>query len=364
MFFRYVTVIFFLLFVGSFAAYPSKASGRRLHLQRDRLSLGYRRRLQIAFDKLSTWSEANDVSLRSALKTAADANRLLINYCQSCYDDGSAYWLALYAVLAVQTMIRPLKGALRGAWDSLQTWRLSMPVLSRVPLRLEVVEALSHYSIMAALSLDTGRGPQWLLLAALIRTFFFGLLRPKEFFGLEIADVRVPCAGAFRRLRSAVVVVRDPKNRAHGGRLQARLLRDDRCVLWLTWALQSLPASGRMWPFPRELFVKLFKQGLVYLELDRVGFSLGSFRAGGATALLEDGMPISQIKYCGGWSADKTLSSYLQEAESALTLINLSPAAAARLERLLVQLAHLDAPPPISATQLLSQWTRPRRWPC
>ena len=358
----YCAICFFLALIFTCEGAVAPKAPRALNLQRDRLSLGYRRRLQVAVHMLESWANSNGFNLRGSIKSVKLINELLVSYCQFCYDSGKAYWVALYAVLGIQTIARALKGQLRAAFDSLQTWKLSMPIHSRLPLRHEIVVALSHYSIMAALSLDTGRAEVWLLFAGVLRLFFFGLLRPKEFLSLDRKDVRLPSAGAFRNLSSGVVIVRDPKNRAHSGRLQARLLRDPACVAWLSWVLALLPDSSRIWPYSCEVFIQLFQRALSFFELGATGFSLGSFRAGGATALLESGMAISQIKFCGGWSADKTLCSYLQEAESALTLIQLSASAAHRLEKALTALSHLELPPPVAPATLLQQWIRPRPW--
>ncbi len=62
----------------------------------------------------------------------------------------------------------------------------------------------------------------------------------------------------------------------------------------------------------------MFKIALAFFKLDKCGFSLGSFRVGGANNLLEQGLG------AGGWAAKCTLSHYLQEAEAAPTLLSLS----------------------------------------
>ena len=77
-----------------------------------------------------------------------------------------------------------------------------------------------------------------------------------------------------------------------------------------------------------------------FYGIDQLGFTLSSFRAGGATGMLEDGVPVAVIKYSGGWSADKSLASYLQEAESALALLRISDVAAARLKLALREFVH------------------------
>ena len=71
----------------------------------------------------------------------------------------------------------------------------------------------------------------------------------------------------------------------------------------------------------------------------------GSLRAGGATHLLESGTPVATIRFQGGWAGKKSLASYLQEAESAATLLDLSEDQARQLERVLHEFSFLSEPP-------------------
>ena len=62
------------------------------------------------------------------------------------------------------------------------------------------------------------------------------------------------------------------------------------------------------------------------------GFTPASLRAGGATHLLETGVPISNIRFAGCWASEKAMSVYLQEAEAASTLLSMSGSSVDRLE--------------------------------
>ena len=306
---------------------------RNLDLQRDRLSAGYRLRLRKALSLLQSWVEGKGVPFLSLGADAFRTSQLLSDFSQFCYSTGRAYWVALYATLGVQTIWRQLRGNIRVAWDALQTWKLSRPVISRVPLRMEVITCLSHYALMASVWLDPGRAAVWATFAGILRLAFHGLMRPRELFDLKRGDIRLPSPGAFRNLQAGVIVIRDPKNRANAGRLQTRLLRDDLCLRWTSWLLAGTPSDAYVWPFSKDMLGKCLLGALTYFGIQDLGFTLSSFRAGGATALLESGVPVSTIKHSGGWSADKTLSSYLQEAEAALAMIRISDTSARQLER-------------------------------
>jgi hypothetical protein len=261
-------------------------------------------------------------------------------------------------VLFIQTEFRHLMGKLRVAWDSVATWRMSCTIRSRVPLRFEILLALSHYALLAAFIFERERLPAWLAFASVIRFGFRALLRPKEMFGMCKHHVRVPQPGAFGNLKCAVATVIDPKNRAALGRVQVRLVRDAATVRWMTWYMKGLGPDEKFWPFAPSTFNSLLQQGLKFFGLDGLGITPSSLRAGGATSLLEEGRSIAEIRFAGGWSAEKTLSAYLQEAEAALTLLNIEPLQARRLERTLVAFEFLCEPPPCRLQSILQTWAQ------
>ena len=67
-----------------------------------------------------------------------------------------------------------------------------MPVSSRVPVRLEIVEALAYVACLFALHFDSRLAPFWIRFAACLRFAFFGLLRPKELFRMQNKHIMVP----------------------------------------------------------------------------------------------------------------------------------------------------------------------------
>ena len=87
------------------------------------------------------------------------------------------------------------------------------------------------------------------------------------------------------------------------------------------------------------------QEALGFFGLSGLGFCCASFHAGGATGLLESGVPISQIKFSGCWASEKAMSAYLQEAESAATLLSIPDHAARRLEKFLRELSFAASPP-------------------
>jgi hypothetical protein len=86
----------------------------------------------------------------------------------------------LYAILAIQHEHRQLKDCFRHAWDSVFTWHRMEGTQSRLPVRTEVVQALCHFSLVAALSLELSQAAQWLGFGVCLRTAFHALLQPRS----------------------------------------------------------------------------------------------------------------------------------------------------------------------------------------
>ncbi len=96
---------------------------------------------------------------------------------------------------------------------------------------------------------------------------------------------------------------------------------------------------------------------MAFLGLESLKLSPASFRAGGATALLEQGLPPNQILFRGGWTAESSLRSYLQEAEAAASYLSLEEPTVRRLEHLLKSYSACRWPPSVPYSRIREQWT-------
>ena len=331
-----------------------------INLQQDRVSAGYRNRIGKAGALFVCWAGNQGIEprlLAQLPENVPELNRLLVGFAQHCWDTGKAEWTARYAILWFQLHFRSLKGHLRLAWDSLFSCKALEGVRSRVPMRIEIVGALSYFSVLAGCFLDPQNFLDWIAFGVAIRTAFAGLLRPAELFSLRRKSVLLPSRLAFRFLDVGVLSIEEPKNKASGASRQVRLVRDRSALQWLVWYATNLPMEGPLWPFGAARFNTLLKDALRFYALNGLGLTAGSLRAGGATHLLEIGVSVGEIKFLGGWSAERMLCHYLQTAESAATLLALSPTQASRLSGGLDLLGFLEAPPKISVTQLRKAWT-------
>ena len=158
---------------------------RGVILQEARLSAPYRRRLASGAAALAEWASQTGRLIGRELASGPAANEFLIAYIQHVFDTGGPVWLPTHAILAVQTARRDLKGLLRPAWDSIQSWRLMSPVHSRAPLPVALLEGLRIFAVLAAASLDKQSAASWWNFAAVCGGMFWGLLRPGELFDLK-----------------------------------------------------------------------------------------------------------------------------------------------------------------------------------
>jgi hypothetical protein len=72
--------------------------------------------------------------------------------------------------------------------------------------------------------------------------------------------------------------------------------------------------------------------------------------------MLEKGEAMEKIRFAGCWTSEKAMSAYLQEAESAATLLSLSRRQVASVQSFLAQTEVLVAPPAVPARALRCQW--------
>ena len=176
---------------------------------------------------------------------------------------------------------------------------------------------------------------------------FFALLRPKELFQLTKACLKLPIGPLLGGSRVAVASILDPKNRAFMGRLQVRIIRDSACIDWLLWYASCLPPSALLWPFSEHSFRTCLTACCEFYDVAHLKLTPASLRAGGATLMLEQGYPLSTIKFAGSWASDKAMSCYLQEAESASVMLSLNRSQLHRLEKALLEFRILEHPPQV-----------------
>ena len=320
------------------------------NLQNSRLSRQYQLRLFQAGQLLFQFCLSTSRDPVVLVSNAKLANEFLIAFIQHLFQTRRPLWIATHAVLAVQTVNRSFRGCLRPAWDSIQSWKLGTPVLSRTPLPFALMRGLFYFSLMQATLFDKTSSGMWFAFAVCMRFGFYALLRPRELYSIKRRHLKLPGPKVLGSCFVAVATILDPKNRAFMGRLQVRMVRDVNTVLWLCWYCADLAPDDRLWPFSEYCFQRCLKEGCAFFGLEHVRFTPASLRAGGATHMLESGVSLSSIKFAGSWASEKAMSCYLQEAEAAATLLSMSSSSVDKLEYALTNLQFFERPPTASSS--------------
>ena len=85
-------------------------------------------------------------------------------------------------------------------------------------------------------------------------------------------------------------------------------------------------AKGRAPLCARSQLREYFQRLLVLAGLEHLNFTLGSLRAGGATAAYNESRNIAALRFQGMWVGDASLEPYLQETTAQLVEADLGPA--------------------------------------
>ena len=181
--------------------------------------------------------------------------------------------------------------------------------------------------------------------AVLVRVGFHCLLRPGELCKLVVEDLYFPQTTWDTPM--CVLRLRDPKNRASLGRFQFAIVRDTSLIKWLRWLTDGCAPQTKLWAGSGAKFAKTFKHLLSLLGLDRLGFTAGSLRPGGATKAFVEGMSIANLKYLGRWRLEHSLESYVQEAMAQLTHSRLTETEQSSIHAMLAACSDQLSDPPL-----------------
>ena len=331
-------------------------------LEKSRLSGVYRGRLSEGYSLFLNWmgqhhpgSDLDHISLQLA-------NQILVNFVNHLWNIApTKFSVAKHAILSVQHQHLRLKGNIVRVWQCLQSWRFKCDENNRVPMSLDVLEALFGVCVAQAFAGNEKDRGLWLSLGVLLRVGFFGLCRPGELLALTASQVKVVTTLPSWQ---TVISVLKPKNRGALGRVQFRLADDHCTATHVSWLVDGLNGSYKIWGSSRDRCMQLYKTALKILNLESVGYTLASLRAGGATHLYLCGKNIDFIQFRGGWACQKSLSCYVQEAMVSLISARTSSTAANLVQEWRVASASFWKNPPNSPWESLfsrkAQWT-PRR---
>lgn len=302
-----------------------------------RFSKPYRSRLLIGIQDVQKFcvQEVGGLSLRALLTHPKLADRTLSKYVVHRHLDnrGATLSLVKHGLLGCQHLVPQLKGKLATAWENLRVWEEKRKSKLRPPLPVPVWAfmiglARGH----AAVSALGSKKQEWLVVALYLELGLLCLLRPGELLRLKGTDFALPGDFSLSQNHAAIRIV-SPKNRRQFGDEQFVGLQNPNTIAWLKES-GLIGRNTLLWTSTASRFAKLFKQLACELGVQDCNFTPGSLRPGGATMLYGRGLSISQLRFIGRWTAEKSLEHYIQQAMATQILNRLQPSVVARLQRL------------------------------
>ena len=339
---------------------------QKIDLQRDRLSAGYRRALDTAFDRFNIWCVVNSHPLPATLEhDAVCMNRLLVQYVRFLFDEQYGIFAGRHAVLAVQTKLRPLRGHLTQAWDSVKSLDLVAPISMRVPMPDLILQAMFVFAMVTGFQ-STGKAARdWLSFGVGLLASFDALLRPGEFALLGAGKVFLPTSRLYRHVSRGLLTIVNGKNRRVFGRIQIAMCDSALTLCWLEWLTTGMAPQARLLPGGTSAFRRLFNLTLEALGLRGLNLTPASLRAGGATSRFAKGMDLSHLKWWGRWASLHTLEHSVQEAAASMVILDLEMSLLQRLATVCACGAVFETPPrrpwqsyfSRASQQLPARWT-------
>jgi hypothetical protein len=318
------------------------------NLQATRRSGTYRKALLISWNLLAAFCIHHSLAGPRDVGANPDmANRILIAFCQDLYQNEQAIHLATNSILALQYVHRNLRGQLRAAWDSVETWSQEVDNQNRPPMPPVVLGAFCGLArlkgLQAGLRGDKALGYMYITMALWAKAAFYGLLRPYEMFALCPALICIPSTTS--NLMWTIAAIEQPKAWRALGRKQFATLRHPGISEWLRWLLPLLSKRDRFWPSTHIRFRQMMADLLKELNLSEYHFTPGSFRAGGATLWASMGIDIARLRFWGRWAAEASVAHYVQEASAYMIINQLSFSHLSKLELFVSAVQYTKRPP-------------------
>ncbi|OLQ14595.1 hypothetical protein AK812_SmicGene1219 [Symbiodinium microadriaticum] len=300
---------------------PSVTGAMAPRLRDAVLSRDYKRRLrEAAADLFNRVGRCGGKLFRNSPARVID--RWLEKAVEDAHRSGERLYYVTLGVLGMQRLWRLSGSTLPGTWAALKAWRHLAPSRSRLPITFYTLQ--SFLLVCLAKGYQVQGRARYLWWSVMVGSWlsFAALLRPGEVYNLRFEDVTLPVEGAEGSdSPGMVIVIRRPKTR-RVYKTQFVLVKDDAMMKWMRWWRDAHHKGKRLFPWERHQWANVFKAGMEALQLDGVGFSPASMRAGGATHVFREKENLAALQYLGRWSKASTLRHYLHDAFSMYTTMH------------------------------------------
>ena len=159
-----------------------------------------------------------------------------------------------------------------------------------------------------------------LCFACIVALAYHALLRTGEVLALRFCDLEF-------NLQCGVVSLQQSKSGLRSGSQEAVALRD-RCTLQLLdtlWTCQRHFPGQKIWPHSGQAFRKRLLSYFRFFRVVHFGYKGYSLRRGGATFLLQHGVPLEAILLRGHWKSISVGRLYLQDGLAQLPSLRIPP---------------------------------------
>ena len=276
-------------------------SSKIRNLQSTRVTPKYREQLTrhvVIFDK---WCRANGHrTYKHFIHRPKKLNSLLVEFIQELFACDYRISIAEYVLLGLHFEHRELRRNLREAWDSVQSWRLEVPVQVRVPMDPVIFKVIFIHIILMGFTASKRVRHKFFRAAMGLAAGFAGLLRPREWCGTRRRHITVSSEVPWKTPRSAIISIKDLKNKQFLGTWQFCIIDLSWVVDWLIWITTDLPPETLV-ILSYEATRRIFIAALSELRLCFLKYIMGSLRAGRATQLFQQTRNLPQLQYAGRW---------------------------------------------------------------
>ena len=157
-------------------------------LESQRTSPVYRQRLSKGLSLYLLWAQVRGLDVTLLTRRPLVVDQYLCEFVNHAKDQAVPFWLVKHAVLAVQTKWRHLRNHIPRVWDCVRSWQHQRLWSYRVPIPLEVLQALFAVSLSWGFEVSS-LASLLIPFAVLLRVGFFALLRPGMLSRLTAGDV-------------------------------------------------------------------------------------------------------------------------------------------------------------------------------
>lgn len=237
-----------------------------------------------------------------------DVDLLICDYLELAWCRGESVNSVADCLSGLQFFLPELRGQLRASWRLFRSWR-RIEVPSRAP---PITPYLVKAVVARAVALNE------ISFATLVSLGFHALLRTGELLALQFQDIQFTDS-------CGVVTLKSSKSGLRHGTEEAVAIRD-RLTLALLDTLFSLQGhfrGAKLWPHSGQSFRDKFRSVLNFFDLARFEFKPYSLRRGGATYLLQEGVPLDVILLRGRWRSLSVARLYLEDGLAQIPTIRL-----------------------------------------